>query len=86
MDISARPYLVFKAEFERQYMGKMETAMVEEFFRALAFNAGITLHIRAVWANDHHKTEAIFKAFAHAFAQASAIVSDKLLSTKGVLS
>lgn len=87
VDISGRPYLVFNGEFEFQSMGDMDTQMVEEFFRALAFNAGFTLHLNIMYGkNDHHKAEAIFKAFAHALKQAIAKNEDgSLLSTKGVL-
>lgn len=86
LDISGRAYLVFQADFAHPYMGGMETAMVEEFFRAVAANAGLTLHIQVPYgANDHHKTEAIFKAFAHALALASRQVGEGLLSTKGTL-
>lgn len=86
LDISGRAYLVFHAVFEHPYMGGMETAMVEEFFRAVATQAGLTLHIKVLYgANDHHKTEAIFKAFAHALSIASRVEGERLLSTKGVL-
>lgn len=85
MDISNRPFLVFDCEFKSDKIGDFDTQMVEEFFRALAFNAGITLHIRCEYGkNDHHKAEALFKAFAHAFGMAIQ-VRDKLLSTKGML-
>lgn len=70
-DISGRPYIVFNAEFGDYRLGDMDTAMVEEFFRAFALNAGITLHINLFYGkNDHHKVEAIFKAFAHSLKQA----------------
>lgn len=86
MDISARPYLVFYAEFSDPRIGEYDTCMTEEFFRALAFNAGITLHLKAVYGkNDHHITEAVYKAFAHAFKAAIAQNVDGVLSTKGVL-
>lgn len=87
MDISGRPYLVFKAEFTADRIGAMDTQMVEEFFRALAFHAGITLHLHVPYgANDHHKAEALFKAFAHALKAAIARNTDgSVLSTKGVL-
>lgn len=87
IDISGRPFLVFNADFKFQKMGDMDTQMVEEFFRALSFNAGITLHISAMYGtNDHHKAEAMFKAFAHAFKIAIKETNDgEVLSTKGVL-
>lgn len=87
MDISGRPYLVFKAEFTADRIGEMDTQMVEEFFRALAFHAGITLHLHVPYGtNDHHKAEALFKAFAHALKAAVSRNADgSVLSTKGVL-
>lgn len=87
LDISGRPFLVYNAEFERAKMGTMDTQMVGEFFRAVAFNAGITLHINSMYGtNDHHKAEAMFKAFAHALKQAIGKVNNgEVLSTKGVL-
>ena len=86
LDISGRPYLVFLAEFSRDMVGGLSTEMVEEFLRAFAFNAGITLHVEILHGkNDHHKIEAIFKALGRALAQASAITSDRIASSKGVL-
>lgn len=71
VDISGRPYLVFNGEFRQERLGNMDSAMVEEFFRAFAMNAQITLHINLLYGkNDHHKAEAIFKAFAHAMKEA----------------
>ncbi|HVI39224.1 MAG TPA: imidazoleglycerol-phosphate dehydratase HisB, partial [Anaerovoracaceae bacterium] len=67
VDISGRPYLVFNAEFGDYRLGDMDSAMIEEFFRAFSMNALVTLHINLLYGkNDHHKAEAIFKAFAHA--------------------
>lgn len=84
LDISKRPYLVFNAEFAPGKTGEMENQMCEEFFRAFAFNAGITLHINLAYGkNDHHKMEAIFKAVARALKTAVKIEGDKDLSTKG---
>ncbi len=86
LDISGRPYLVFDCPFANQQIGMMDSAMVEEFFRAVAFHAGITLHVK-LWygANDHHKCEAVFKAVAHALRLAVKVTDGALLSTKGVL-
>lgn len=66
IDISARPYLVFNAEFSGCKAGDLDTCLVGEFMRAFAFNAGFTLHISVYGENDHHKIEAIFKALAYA--------------------
>ncbi len=87
LDISSRPFLVFNCEFKNERVGDMDTEMVEEFFRAVAFNAGITLHLKCEYGlNDHHKIEAMFKAFAHALKQAVAYSNNgEILSTKGVL-
>ncbi len=87
MDISGRAFQVFDGEFEHQYCGSMETQMVEEFFRAVSTNAGITLHLKVLYGkNDHHKIEALFKAFAHAFKIAKKLRENgEILSSKGVL-
>lgn len=86
LDISGRPYLVFNCEFDRDSIGMMATEMVEEFLRAFAFNAGITLHVNLLYgSNDHHRAEAIFKALAHALKEAMHVNSDVLMSTKGML-
>ncbi|MCL1903225.1 MAG: imidazoleglycerol-phosphate dehydratase HisB [Oscillospiraceae bacterium] len=85
-DISGRPFLVFDARFKSAQVGTLDTQMVEEFMRAFAFNAGITLHIGAYGDNDHHKIEAMFKALAYALKAAVKVNADgKVISTKGVL-
>ncbi len=86
LDISGRAFLVFNAQFSDDRIGQFDTCLTEEFFRAFAFNAGITLHIREEYGkNDHHICEAIFKAVAHALKQAIAVNGGAVLSTKGVL-
>lgn len=86
LDISNRPYLVFNASFTSDKTGDFDNQMCEEFFRAFAFNAGITLHINLMYGtNDHHKLEGIFKAVAHALKIAIKLNGDKDLSTKGVI-
>lgn len=87
LDISNRPFLVFKASFEQELCGDYETCVTEEFFRAFAMNSCITLHIKAPYgSNAHHEIEAIFKATAHALRIATRKNSDgTVLSTKGVL-
>lgn len=87
LDISARPFLVFMAEFKNERIGEFETCLVEEFMRAFAFNAGITLHIKAEYGtNDHHKVEAMFKALAYALKQAvKKNETGAAISTKGTL-
>ncbi len=86
MDISGRPFLVYNAEGMTGKVGDFDIELVEEFFRAVSNYGGITLHINLLYgSNNHHKIEAIFKAFARALKEASTIVSDKLPSSKGVL-
>lgn len=86
LDISNRPFLVFDADFTDMRIGEYDSCLTEEFFRAFAYNAGITLHLRCEYGkNDHHKTEALFKAAAHALKAAKQITSGEILSTKGVL-
>ena len=87
IDISGRPYLVFNSEFTGSKVGELDTQMIKEFFYAFAMNAKVTLHINLLYgSNDHHKSEAIFKAFAHALKLAVKIVDNQsILSTKGSL-
>lgn len=87
VDISGRPFLVFNAEFKNERVGEFDTCLTEEFMRAFAFNAGITLHLRVEYgSNDHHKIEALFKALAYALKQAVKPNTDGMVvSTKGVL-
>lgn len=86
VDISNRPYLVFDVDFESQKLGNISTQSFKEFFRAFAFNSGITLHLNLLYGeNDHHKIEAAFKAFARALREASQIVSEEIPSSKGIL-
>jgi len=87
LDISNRSFLVFNGEFQNEKIGEYDTCLTEEFFRAFAYNAGITMHLNIVYGtNDHHKCEALFKAAAHALKQAiKATKAGETLSTKGVL-
>lgn len=88
LDFSGRSFLVFDAAVPKVQLGNYEAEMTEEFFRAVAMNCGLTLHIRVLYgSNVHHIIEAIFKAFARAVAEATA--SDPrvkgVMSSKGVL-
>lgn len=84
-DISARPFLVFRGDFREERVGAFDTCLTREFFRAFAFNAGLTLHVRAEYGdNAHHMIEAMFKAAGHALKEAVA-PAGTLLSTKGVI-
>ncbi|MBO4392385.1 MAG: imidazoleglycerol-phosphate dehydratase HisB [Clostridia bacterium] len=83
VDISGRPYLVFDAEFKDSRVGEFDTCLTEEFFRAFAFNAGITLHLSLLYgSNSHHCIEALFKATARALKAAVKIEGDGIPSTK----
>lgn len=87
LDISARPFLAFNAEFANERVGEFDTCLTEEFMRAFAFNAGITLHLRVEYGtNDHHKIEALFKALAYSLKEAVRLNTDgSVISTKGTL-
>ena len=89
IDISGRPFLAWSVPFARDKVGEMDTELFEEFFRALAFNAGITMHMTLkAGTNAHHVAEACFKAAARALRQATepdARAGGAIPSTKGVL-
>jgi len=86
VDISNRPYLVFNVNFEREKVGNMDTQNFKEFFRAFVNESKTTLHINLLYGeNDHHKIEAVFKAFARTLKEGIQITSDKVSSSKGVL-
>jgi imidazoleglycerol-phosphate dehydratase len=89
LDISGRPFLVFKAEFVRDKVGAFDTELVQEWFQAFAMNSGITLHVETLYGtNDHHIAESCFKALARALRAAVAIdprAKDEVPSTKGSL-
>src|SRR5689334_6558669 len=89
IDISGRPFLVFKAEFVRDKVGSFDTELVQEWFQAFAMNAGITLHVHTLYGtNDHHIAESCFKGLARALRAAIAIdprAAGEVPSTKGSL-
>ncbi|MFQ9871962.1 MAG: imidazoleglycerol-phosphate dehydratase HisB [Oscillospiraceae bacterium] len=86
LDISGRPFLVFDAPMPQERIGEYDACLTKEFFRAFAFHAGITLHLKGVYGeNSHHITEALFKAAAHALRQGTEPTRAGALSTKGVL-
>ncbi|TFF17606.1 imidazoleglycerol-phosphate dehydratase HisB [Jiella endophytica] len=89
IDVSGRPFLVFRAEFSRAKIGTFDTELVREFFQALAQNAGLTLHIENLYgANAHHVAETCFKAVARVLGDAIQIdprQADLVPSTKGML-
>ncbi len=86
VDFSGRPYLVYNVEFNNSRLGTMALEDFKEFFRGFSGNSLTTLHIEMLYGeNDHHKIEAVFKAFGRALNKASSLTSGKLQSTKGVL-
>jgi imidazoleglycerol-phosphate dehydratase len=89
IDISGRPFLVFKAEFVRDKVGTFDTELVQEWFQAFAMNTGVTLHVATLYGtNDHHIAESCFKGLARALRAAVAIdprAANEIPSTKGTL-
>jgi len=89
VDLSGRPYLVFKAKFKRNFIGDLDSECIEEFFKGFSMGAGCNLAIFVPYGNnDHHKIESIFKAFGKAMQMACS--KDKRLkgqipTTKGIL-
>ncbi|WP_048188136.1 imidazoleglycerol-phosphate dehydratase HisB [Methanobacterium paludis] len=85
VDIGGRSYTVFDIEFTNQKVGTLSTENVEHFFESFANSAMININTKVEGENDHHKIEALFKAFARALNDASRVEHDKIPSTKGVL-
>lgn len=89
LDLSGRPFLVFNVTLDNVLLGNYQTEMTEEFFRAFAFNSGMTLHFNEAYGkNMHHVIEACFKSFARALKEAVTInekYRDEIVSSKGVL-
>ncbi|MBR5994626.1 MAG: imidazoleglycerol-phosphate dehydratase HisB [Lachnospiraceae bacterium] len=88
VDLCGRPYFEFDCEFATERVGYLETQTVREFFYAISYSAGMNLHIKVLnGINDHHKIEAMFKAFAKALDEATTPEprSKGVLSTKGTL-
>jgi imidazoleglycerol-phosphate dehydratase len=89
LDISGRPWLVWKAAFSQPRLGEMDTELFEHWFQSIAQAAGITLHIELLYGqNNHHIIEAIFKGFARAMRAAVTLdprKGDAIPSTKGML-
>jgi imidazoleglycerol-phosphate dehydratase len=89
IDLCGRPYFVMDADFETPMVGGFDTQLVREFFYAISYGAMMNLHLRVITGiNDHHKIEAMFKAFAKALYEATMIDEriQGVLSTKGSLS
>ena len=86
LDFSNRPYLVFDAEMPQERIGEYDSCLTLEFMRAVAHNAGITLHQKCFYGvNAHHITEGLFKSFGLAVKDAVKIEGTGVTSTKGVL-
>jgi len=89
VDVSGRPFLVFKTEFAREKIGEFDTELVREWFQAFAINAGVTLHVETLYGdNAHHIAESCFKGLARALRSAVAIdprEEGRVPSTKGSL-
>ena len=88
LDLSGRPYLVFNANFTRDYVGDVPTDMIEHFFYSLATHMQATLHLDVLGSNDHHKVEACFKGLARALKQSieyNPRISGQIPSSKGSL-
>lgn len=88
LDISGRPFLHFEADLDNPKCGDFETELTKEFFRAFAFNAGITLHAKVLYGeNTHHKIEALFKALGRSVAEAITVNPNikGVNSTKGII-
>lgn len=89
IDVSGRPFLVFKAQFVRDKVGTFDTELVNEWFQAFAMNSGVTLHVETLYgSNDHHIAESCFKGLARALRTALAIdprAANEIPSTKGSL-
>ena len=89
LDLSNRPYLVWKMDFTRDKLGEMDTELFKEWFQAFAQAAGMTLHVETLYGdNSHHKIESAFKALARALREAVEIdprKADAVPSTKGTL-
>ena len=89
VDISGRPFLVFRTEFPTEKIGVFDTELVREFYQAFAINAGLTLHVETLYGqNSHHIAESCFKGLARALRQAVAVdprEEGRVPSTKGTL-
>ena len=89
IDISGRPFLVWRSEFTQAKLGELDTELIEHFFHSVAQAAGITLHVETLYGrNNHHIVESAFKAFARALRTAVEIdprKADAIPSTKGTL-
>ncbi len=85
LDLGGRSYLVLDAKFMASKVGEFSTQMVRHFFESVIQNSKINMHASVYGDNDHHKIEALFKAFAYAMRRATVIEGEGIKSTKGTL-
>jgi len=89
VDISGRPYLQYKCKFKRRFCGSFDTDVLEDFFYGFSMGAGCNITVRIVdGRSDHHKIEAVFKAFGRALKMACSVdksMAEEIPSTKGVI-
>jgi imidazoleglycerol-phosphate dehydratase len=89
IDLSGRPYFIWKVEFSKPKLGEMDTELFREWFQAFAFAAGATLHVENLYGvNNHHIVESCYKGLARCLREATAIdprKADEIPSTKGTL-
>ena len=89
IDVSNRPYLIWKVDLKVEKLGEMDTELFKEWFQAFSQSAGITLHVENIYGeNSHHKIESCFKGLARSLKEALAIdkrIKNSIPSTKGKL-
>ena len=89
IDISNRPYLIWKVDLKVEKLGEMDTELFKEWFQAFSQSAGITLHVENIYGdNSHHKIESCFKALARSLKEALEIdkrIKNSIPSTKGTI-
>jgi imidazoleglycerol-phosphate dehydratase/histidinol-phosphatase len=85
IDLGGRPFFSWKCKFKREQIGDMPTELLSHFFSSISYSLKANIHIKAKGTNEHHKAEAIFKAFAKSLKQAIAVESSVLPTTKGIL-
>ena len=87
IDISNRPYLIWKVDLKVEKLGEMDTELFKEWFQAFSQSAGITLHVENIYGeNSHHKIESCFKALAKTLKEALTVdkrIKNSIPSTKG---
>jgi imidazoleglycerol-phosphate dehydratase/histidinol-phosphatase len=85
IDLGGRPFFIWKCKFKRERIGDLPTELISHFFISISYSLKANIHIKAKGANEHHKAEAIFKAFAKSLKQAIAVDGENLPTTKGII-